>query len=329
MNQPSGLRNMLRAAAGALPVVSRSDQLPNRTVTVEELPIDHTNVAEYAAVTGLRYGNNVPLTYPFALTFPAHDVAGDRFRLSFRRNGIGAHREPHHAVPADRGHRHRRCAGACREPARAPQGPAGRPGDRRQRRQRDRLAPGDDLPAPAAHQLVRRTQAAATEAAQASSAAAPCCGSPPARSGATPSSAAITTRSTPTRSPPSCSDSRPSSRTECSAAAAVLANIEAQFPDAVTYSVRFGKPVLLPATTGLYIDDGDGCGRLGSLVTQHRQGIPAPDRYGPRALARVRWAAAHDKHFQTVCAARGQQENQEQPDRRPGEFPDEDRRPDR
>ena len=71
MNQPSALRNMLRAAAGALPLVSRSDQVPSRTVTVEELPIDQTNVAEYAGVTGLRYGNNVPLTYPFALTFPA------------------------------------------------------------------------------------------------------------------------------------------------------------------------------------------------------------------------------------------------------------------
>ena len=40
-------------------------------------------------------------------------------------------------------------------------------------------------------------------------------------------------------------------------AAAVLANIEARLPDAVTYSVRFGKPVLLPATTGLYVDDRD------------------------------------------------------------------------
>jgi hypothetical protein len=40
-------------------------------------------------------------------------------------------------------------------------------------------------------------------------------------------------------------------------AAAVLPNIEARFPDAVTYSVRFGKPVVLPATTGLYIDDCD------------------------------------------------------------------------
>lgn len=62
---------MLRAVAGALPVVSRSDHLSDRTVTVEEMPIDSANVAAYAAVTGLRFGNNVPLTYPFALTFPS------------------------------------------------------------------------------------------------------------------------------------------------------------------------------------------------------------------------------------------------------------------
>jgi hypothetical protein len=38
-------------------------------------------------------------------------------------------------------------------------------------------------------------------------------------------------------------------------AAAVLANIEARLPDAVQYSVRFGKPVVLPATAGLYIEE--------------------------------------------------------------------------
>ena len=40
-------------------------------------------------------------------------------------------------------------------------------------------------------------------------------------------------------------------------AAAVLANIEGQLPDAVKYSVRFGKPVLLPARAGLYVDATD------------------------------------------------------------------------
>lgn len=71
MNQPSGLKNLLRAAAGALPMAPRPGQLPNHTVTVEGLPIDHSKVAAYASLTGLRYGNNVPLTYPFALTFPS------------------------------------------------------------------------------------------------------------------------------------------------------------------------------------------------------------------------------------------------------------------
>ena len=39
-------------------------------MTVEDLPIDPANVAAYADVTGLQFGNTVPLTYPFALTFP-------------------------------------------------------------------------------------------------------------------------------------------------------------------------------------------------------------------------------------------------------------------
>src|SRR5690348_15070004 len=68
--QPSGLMNLVRAAAGALPFVPRGDTLPERTLSVDELSIDPANVAAYANVTGLRFGDAVPLTYPFALTFP-------------------------------------------------------------------------------------------------------------------------------------------------------------------------------------------------------------------------------------------------------------------
>lgn len=68
--QPNGLKNMARAVVGALPLIPRGDTLPDRTLRIDELPIDRANVAEYAAVTGLRYGDAVPLTYPFALTFP-------------------------------------------------------------------------------------------------------------------------------------------------------------------------------------------------------------------------------------------------------------------
>lgn len=61
---------MLRAAAGALPFVPRDNTLPERTLRVDELGIDPANVAAYAHVTGLRFDDTVPLTYPFALTFP-------------------------------------------------------------------------------------------------------------------------------------------------------------------------------------------------------------------------------------------------------------------
>jgi acyl dehydratase len=66
----STVGNLLRAAAGALPFIPRGDELPDRTVKVENVEIDRSNVAQYAAVTGLRYGDHVPVTYPFALTFP-------------------------------------------------------------------------------------------------------------------------------------------------------------------------------------------------------------------------------------------------------------------
>jgi acyl dehydratase len=67
---PSGLRNLFRAATGALPFIPRGDTLPDRTLAVDGIEIDRSNVAAYAAVTGLRYGDHVPLTYPFTLTFP-------------------------------------------------------------------------------------------------------------------------------------------------------------------------------------------------------------------------------------------------------------------
>lgn len=65
-----GLISMAKAAAGALPFVPRGDRLPQRTLTVDDLRIDAGTVAAYTSVTGLRYRDTVPLTYPFALTFP-------------------------------------------------------------------------------------------------------------------------------------------------------------------------------------------------------------------------------------------------------------------
>ena len=215
MNQPSGLRNMLRAAAGALPLVPRGDQLPSRTVTVEELPIDHTNVAEYAAVTGLRYGNNVPLTYPFALTFPTMMSLVTGFDFPFAAMG-SVHIENHITqyrpiavtdtvgvrVHAENLREHRK--GLLVDLV-------------------TDVSVGNDV---AWHQVttfLHQQRTSLSDEPKPPPQKQPKLPPPsavlritPGRSAATPSSAAITTRSTPTRSPPSCSDSRPLSRTECS-----------------------------------------------------------------------------------------------------------------
>ncbi|BBW99245.1 MaoC/PaaZ C-terminal domain-containing protein [Mycolicibacterium moriokaense] len=94
MTQPSGLKNLLRAAAGALPFVPRGDSLPDRTLTVDDLPIDSANVAAYAAVTGLRFGDAVPLTYPFTLTFPTVMALVTAFDFPFAAMG-SVHIENH------------------------------------------------------------------------------------------------------------------------------------------------------------------------------------------------------------------------------------------
>ena len=172
-------------------------------------------MAEYAGVTGLRYGNNVPLTYPFALTFPAMMSLVTGFDFPFAAMGsvhtenqitqyrpiavtdtVGVH------VHAENLREHRKGllvdlvtdVSVGNETAwhqvttflhqqRTSLSDEPKPPPQKQPK----------LPPPST--VLRIT---------------------PARSGATPSSAEITTRSTPTRSPLSCSDSRPSSRTGCS-----------------------------------------------------------------------------------------------------------------
>jgi acyl dehydratase len=94
VTQPSGLKNLLRAAAGALPFVPRGESLPDRTLTVDDLAIDPANVAAYANVTGLQFGDTVPLTYPFALTFPTVMALVTGFDFPFAAMG-SVHLENH------------------------------------------------------------------------------------------------------------------------------------------------------------------------------------------------------------------------------------------
>jgi acyl dehydratase len=257
MNQPSGLRNMLRAAAGALPVVPRGKQLPTRTVTVEELPIDRANVAAYAAVTGLRYGNNVPLTYPFALTFPAMMSLVTGFDFPFAAMG-SVHLENH--ITQYR-------------PIAATDTVGAQVHAENLREHRKGLlvdlvtdvSVGNDI---AWHQVTTFLHQQRTSLSDEPKA-------PPQKQPKPPPPSALL-RITPSRIRRYAAiggDHNPIHTNPVAAklfgfptviahgmfsAAAVLANIEARFPDAVKYSVRFAKPVVLPATAGFYVDEVDG-----------------------------------------------------------------------
>jgi acyl dehydratase len=249
---------MLRAAVGAVPVVSRAfgsrgDGLPDRTATVEGLTIDAANVAAYAAVTGLRFGDTLPLTYPFALTFPTMMSIVTGFDFPFAAMGsvhvenritqyqpIAVTDTVDIAVHAENLREHRR--GLLVDLV-------------------TDVKVGNDT---AWHQVttfLHQQRTSLSDEPKPEPKKQPKLGPPNALVRITPGQirryASIS------------GDHNPIHTSGIGAklfgfpsviahgmfsAAAVLANVEGRLPGAVEYSVRFGKPVLLPATAGLYID---------------------------------------------------------------------------
>lgn len=251
--QPSGLKNLALAAAGALPFVPRGETLPTRTLTVGDLAIDPANVAEYAAVTGLRFDNAVPLTYPFALTFPTVMQLITGFDFPFAAMG-SVHLENHItqyrpiavndtvsvAVRADNMREHRRGLLV------------------------DILTDvniGNELAWQQVTTFLHQQRTSLSDEPKA----------PPQKQPKLPPPNAIL-KITPSQIKHYASvggDHNPIHTNGIAAklfgfptviahgmfsAAAVLANVEGQLPDAVKYSVRFAKPVVLPARAGLYVD---------------------------------------------------------------------------
>jgi acyl dehydratase len=253
VTQPSGLKNLLRAAAGALPFVPRSDHLPARKLTVNDVAIDRGNVADYASVTGLRYGDTVPLTYPFALTFPTMMSLVTGFDFPFPAMGsvhIENHITQHRPIKVTdtvnivvhaenlREHRKGLLVDLVTD-----------------------VSVGNDV---AWHQVTTFLHQQRTSLSDEPK-------PPPQKQPKPPPPKAIL-RITPgqiRRYAAVGGDHNPIHTNPIAAklfgfptviahgmysAAAVLANLEAGLLDAVTYSVRFGKPVVLPASVGLYVD---------------------------------------------------------------------------
>ncbi|MHC9296117.1 MaoC/PaaZ C-terminal domain-containing protein [Mycobacterium sp. LTG2003] len=249
---------MLRAVAGALPFVPRSERLPDRTVTVDDLAIDPANVAAYAQVTGLRFGDTLPLTYPFALTFPTVMSLVTGFDFPFAAMGsvhIENHITQHRpisvtdtvkvAVHAENLREHRR--GLLVDIV-------------------TELKVGNDT---AWHQVTTFLHQQRTSLSDEPKP------EPQKQPKLPPPNAVLHITPGQIRHYASVGGDHNPIHTNAVAAklfgfptviahgmfsaAAVLANIEGQMPDAVKYSVRFAKPVVLPARAGLYVErDSDG-----------------------------------------------------------------------
>ena len=247
------LNNLLRAAIGSLPLIPRGDRLPDKTLNIDDVTIDRANVAAYAAITGLRYGDTVPLTYPFVLTYPAVMELVTGFDFPF--TAIGAvHME-------NRITQHRPIA------VTDTVGISTHAENLREHRKGllvdvvSRVSVGND---PAWDQVTTFLHQQRT-----SLSGEPKPEVPQAPKLPSPNTILRITQRQIRRYSSIGADHNPIHTSLLGAkilgfpkpiahgmfgAAAVLANIEGQLPDAVSYAVKFGKPVFLPAVLGVYVD---------------------------------------------------------------------------
>ncbi|OZF07668.1 dehydratase [Rhodococcus sp. 15-1154-1] len=69
--QPKTSEIYTSAALGALPFLgSKSTTAPSTVYELRGLRVDPDNLAAYCRATGLRFGDTLPVTYPFTLVFP-------------------------------------------------------------------------------------------------------------------------------------------------------------------------------------------------------------------------------------------------------------------
>jgi acyl dehydratase len=235
------LPNMVRAAAGALPIIPRGDRLPEQVHRIGALPIDRSNVAAYAAVTGLRYADTVPLTYPFVLTFPTVMSVLTGFDFPFPAMGAV------HVENVITAHRPIAVTDTVGVAVRA--------------ELVTEVSVGNDL---AWHQVStflhqQRTSLSGEPKPE-----------PPKQPKLPPPNSVLRISPAQIRRYAAVGgDRNPIHISTVGAklfgfptviahgmfsAAAVLANIEGYLPDRVRYAVKFGKPVLLPATAGVYVE---------------------------------------------------------------------------
>lgn len=244
---------MARAAVGALPFIPRGDQLPTRSEQVSGLAIDRANVAAYTATTGLRYGENVPLTYPFVLTFPSVMALLTGFDFPFPAVGA-VHVE--NIITAYR-------------PISVTDTVGVKVHTENLREHRKGLLVDFISEVSVGNEMAWHQVATFLHQQRTSLSEEPRPEPTPARKLPVPGRVLRITPGQIRRYAAVSGDRNPIHTSSVGAklfgfpgaiahgmfsAAAVLANIDAQIPNPARYSVKFGKPVVLPASTGVYVD---------------------------------------------------------------------------
>lgn len=244
--------DLIRAAAGALPFIPRGDRLPDRVVT-DELTIDRSQVAAYAAVTGLRFGDTAALTYPFVLTFPSVMAILTGFDFPFP--AVGAV----HVENIITAHRPIGVTDTVRTSVRA----------QHLREHRKGLLVDFATDLHIGNTLAWQQVSTFLHRQRTSLSDEPKPETPPQPKLPPPNAVLRISPARIRRYAAVSADRNPIHTSALGArlfgfpaaiahgmfsAAAVLANIEGQLPDRVVYRVKFGKPVILPASAGVWID---------------------------------------------------------------------------
>lgn len=244
---------MARAAVGALPLIPRGERPPDRVVSVEEMVVDRAQVATYAAVTGLRYGENLPLTFPFVLTFPSVMALLTGFDFPFPAMGAV------HVENDITAHRPISVTDTLSIKVRA--------ANLREHRKGllvdfiSDVSVGNEKAWHQVSTFLHQQRTSLSDEPKPPPGPQPKLGAPNGVLRITPGRIRRYAAVSGDRNPIHTSSvgarlfgfSAPIAHGMFSAAA-VLANIDGQLPDRVRYSVKFGKPVLLPASPGLYVD---------------------------------------------------------------------------
>ncbi|QXQ16065.1 dehydratase [Skermania piniformis] len=239
------------------PLSRRRTALPERTAELTGLRVDRDNLADYTRACGLRFGDTLPITYPFTLTFPvimeliiARDFPFSAVGAVHAENLITQERPISTSEPLDirartanlREHPKGLLVDAISEIS-VGREPVWRQVTTFLHQQRTSLsdaprsAPKSDQAPPPPLRRLQVDQSIIDRYAAASGDRNPIHTSTlGAKAFGFPATIAHGMWE----------------------AAAVLAAVEGRIPDQVRYQVKFGKPVLLPATLNLYADPVDG-----------------------------------------------------------------------